>query len=428
MKVVILGSGVLGVTTAWYLAQEGHEVVVLEREAGPALETSFANAGQVSFGYSSPWAAPGVPFKAMKWLFEEHAPLAIRLDGSTFQLQWMWKMLMNCTEKAYHQNKGRMVRVSDYSREVLAQLRRDTGIQYEGRQQGTLQVFRSQKQMDAMAKDISVLKEMGVPFNVLDRAGCVAAEPALARVQDKIVGGLQLPEDETGDCQMFTTNLAKMCEEAGVVFHYGHSIERVKHDGRRVQSVVANGKEFTADHVVVALGSYSRAFLKELEITIPVYPMKGYSLTVPITNSDMAPVSTVMDETYKIAITRFDDRIRVGGMAELGGFDLSLNPKRRATLEMCVTDLFPEGGVAAEGEFWTGLRPMTPDGTPIMGGTKFENMSLNTGHGTLGWTMGPGSGKAMSDLISGKQPEIDMRDLSIQRYAKNGESLVVPFK
>lgn len=428
MQVVILGAGVLGVSTAWYLNQAGHEVTVIDRCEAVALETSFANAGQISPGYSAPWAAPDIPMKAIKWMMEEHAPLAIKLDGSLYQLSWMSKMLRNCTTDAYFTNKARMMRLAEYSRDMIKDLRHTTNIQYEGRQQGTLQVFRTQKQVDAMAKDVAVLKECNVPFNVLDRAGCVAAEPALAKVQDKIVGGLQLPNDETGDCQLFTTNLARLCADAGVKFLFEQNIEKIQHDGKRVTSIIANGQNVVADHFVVAMGSYSRQMVKDLGINIDVYPVKGYSLTVPITNPDAAPVSTVMDETYKIAITRFDCRIRLGGMAELSGFNLELNPKRRATLEMVANDLFPEGGDTKSAEFWTGLRPMTPDGTPIIGGSKFENLSFNTGHGTLGWTMCAGSGKVLADLISGKTPEIDATDLSLHRYAKKGQTLVVPFK
>ncbi len=417
MKVVILGGGVIGISTAYYLARSGCEVTVVERQSGPALETSFANAGQISPGYSAPWAAPGIPTKAIKWLFQRHAPLAIRADGSAFQLQWIAKMLSNCNEKSYATNKARMMRLAEYSRDCIMALRAETGIAYEGRQMGTLQVFRTQAQLDAMEKDIAVLKECNVPFNVVDREGIVKLEPALARVKDKLVGGLQLPNDETGDCQLFTTELAKLAAEQGVTFLWNESIVSLKNDGQKITGVETDKRTLQADHYVLALGSYSTALLKTVGIDAPIYPVKGYSLTVPITNSDAAPVSTVMDETYKVAITRFDQRIRVGGMAELAGFDLSLNPRRRETLEMVVGDLFPAGGNIPAAEFWTGLRPMTPDGTPIIGGSRFSNLSLNTGHGTLGWTMSAGSGKLLADLLTGKKPEISTDGLAISRYA-----------
>jgi D-amino-acid dehydrogenase len=415
MRVVVLGSGVVGVTSAYYLARAGHEVTVIDREAGPALETSFANAGQISPGYASPWAAPGVPMKAVKWMFQKHAPLAIRLDGTQFQLQWMWQMLQNCTSSRYAVNKGRMVRLAEYSRDCLQALRADTGIQYEGRTGGTLQVFRTQQQFDGAAKDIAVLKDANVPFELLSPDELARAEPALAATAHKLTGGLRLPGDETGDCQMFTTRLAALAEELGVTFRYNTPIDALAMAGGRIAGVQCGGEMVRADAFVVALGSYSTKFLADI-VKIPVYPLKGYSITAPIVNAAAAPVSTVLDETYKIAITRFDDRIRVGGMAEIVGFDKSLRQARRETLEMCVNDLFPGGGDTARASFWTGLRPMTPDGTPIVGRTPVSNLFLNTGHGTLGWTMSCGSGQLLADLMSGKQPAIQADDLSVHRY------------
>jgi D-amino-acid dehydrogenase len=415
MRVVVLGSGVVGVTSAYYLARTGHEVTVIDREAGPALETSFANAGQISPGYASPWAAPGVPLKAVKWMFQKHAPLAIRLDGTQFQLQWMWQMLQNCTSSRYAVNKGRMVRLAEYSRDCLQALRAETGIQYEGRTGGTLQVFRTQQQFDGAAKDIAVLQEANVPYELLSSAELAQAEPALAAVSHKLTGGLRLPGDETGDCQMFTTRLAALAEHLGVKFRYNTPIDALAMAGDRIAGVKCGEELVRADSLVVALGSYSTQFLSGL-VKIPVYPLKGYSITAPIVNEASAPVSTVLDETYKIAITRFDDRIRVGGMAEIVGFDKSLRQARRETLELCVNDLFPGGGDTSKATFWTGLRPMTPDGTPIVGRTPVANLFLNTGHGTLGWTMSCGSGQLLADVMSGKQPAIKADDLSVHRY------------
>jgi D-amino-acid dehydrogenase len=415
MRVVVLGSGVVGVTSAYYLARAGHEVTVIDREAGPALETSFANAGQISPGYASPWAAPGVPLKAIKWMFQKHAPLAIRLDGTQFQLQWMWQMLQNCTAERYAVNKGRMVRLAEYSRDCMQALRADTGIQYEGRTGGTLQVFRTQQQFDGAAKDIAVLKDANVPFELLTANEVARAEPALAATSHKLTGGLRLPGDETGDCQIFTTQLAAMAESLGVKFRYNTPIDALAMTSGRISGVKCGAELVSADAFVVALGSYSTQFLSGI-VKIPVYPLKGYSITAPIINAAAAPVSTVLDETYKIAITRFDDRIRVGGMAEIVGFDKSLRQARRETLEMCVNDLFPGGGETTKASFWTGLRPMTPDGTPVVGRTPVSNLFLNTGHGTLGWTMSCGSGQLLADLISGKQPAIQSGDLSVHRY------------
>ncbi|WP_175815760.1 D-amino acid dehydrogenase [Burkholderia diffusa] len=418
MRVVILGSGVVGVASAYYLARAGHEVTVIDREAGPALETSFANAGQISPGYAAPWAAPGVPLKAVKWMFEKHAPLAIRLDGTRFQLQWMWQMLRNCTAERYAVNKGRMVRLAEYSRDCLQALRADTGIQYEGRTGGTLQLFRTQQQLDGAAKDMAVLQEANVPFELLSPAELKNAEPALAAVSHKLTGGLRLPGDETGDCQLFTTRLAALAESLGVKFRYNTPIDALAIAGGKIAGVQCGSETVRADAYVVALGSYSTDFISNL-MKIPVYPLKGYSITAPIVDETAAPVSTVLDETYKIAITRFDQRIRVGGMAEIVGFDKNLRAARRETLEMCVNDLFPGGGDTSKATFWTGLRPMTPDGTPIVGRTPVSNLFLNTGHGTLGWTMSCGSGQLLADLISGKKPAIQADDLSVHRYLRD---------
>lgn len=418
MRVMVLGSGVIGTTSAYYLARAGFEVVVVDRQPAPAQETSFANAGQVSPGYASPWAAPGVPLKAIKWLLQKHAPLAIKLTGDVDQYLWMTQMLLNCTASRYAVNKERMVRLSEYSRDCLDELRAETGIDYEGRQLGTTQLFRTQAQLDNAAKDIAVLQQSGVPFELLDRAGIVRVEPALASVAGKLAGALRLPNDQTGDCQVFTTKLAEMARELGVEFRFGQDIQHLEFAGDQINGVMIDGKLESADRYVLALGSYSPQLLKPLGIKAPVYPLKGYSLTVPIADPAMAPSSTILDETYKVAITRFDQRIRVGGMAEIAGFDLSLNPKRRATLEMITNDLYPHGGDLQRAEFWTGLRPTTPDGTPIVGATAYRNLFLNTGHGTLGWTMACGSGRLLADLIARKRPQISAAGLDISRYSK----------
>ncbi|MGY8524865.1 D-amino acid dehydrogenase [Paracidovorax citrulli] len=425
MRVLVLGSGVIGVTSAWYLAKAGHEVTVIDREAGPALGTSFANAGQISPGYASPWAAPGVPLKAIKWMFQQHAPLSIRPDGTLFQLQWMWQMLRNCNAASYAVNKERMVRLAEYSRDCIRALRTETGIAYQGRQQGTLQVFRTAQQLEAASRDIAVLQDAGVPYELLSRDELARAEPALAAVHDKLAGGLRLPNDETGDCQLFTDKLAAMAQGLGVRFEYGRSIDSLITRGNAVVGAMVGGEPLTADLVVVALGSWSTQFVKAF-VDIPVYPLKGFSITVPMTDASRSPVSTVLDETYKVAITRFDDRIRVGGMAQIVGFDRSLDPAKRRTLEHVVTDLFPGAGDVAKASFWTGLRPMTPDGTPIVGPTPVKGLWLNTGHGTLGWTMACGSGKLLSDLVSGASPAIRADDLSVARYLHETRRHPVP--
>ena len=418
MKVLVLGGGVIGVSTAYYLARAGHEVELVDRQAGPALETSFGNAGEVSPGYSAPWAGPGVPIKAIKWMLMQHSPLVIwpLLDPD----MWRWgaAMLANCTERAYALNKSRMVPIAEYSRDCLKALRAETGIGYDDRAQGTLQLFRTQAQLDGIAKDVEVLQQYKVPFEVLDRAGFCRVEPALKLTQEKFVGALRLPNDETGDCFLFTNRLAEMASALGVVFRWNTRIDALGAEGGRVTTVRTAAGDMKADAVVLALGSYSPQLLRPLGIRIPVYPVKGYSITVPITDASGAPESTIMDETHKVAVTRLGDRIRVGGTAELGGFSTTLREPRRRTLEHVVTDLFPRGGDVSQATFWCGLRPMTPDGTPIVGGTPYANLYLATGHGTLGWTMAAGTGRVLADLISGRKPEIDLDGLTMARYPR----------
>ena len=413
MKVAVLGSGVIGVTSAWYLAQEGHEVVVIDRQPGPALETSFANAGEISPGYASPWAAPGIPQKAIRWLMMRHAPLILQPKVDSEMIGWLFAMLRNCTHARYAVNKARMVRLAEYSRERLIALRAETGIAYDERMQGTLQLFRTNKQLDGIAKDVAVLQAGGVPYEVLGRDQCVAVEPGLAAAREKIVGGLRLPGDETGDCFKFTGALAAMAAQCGVVFRYGEAMRSLVVDGQRIAGIETSHGLVTADRYVLALGSHSAAMLRPLGLKLPVYPVKGYSITVPVVDARRAPESTLMDESYKIAITRLGARIRVGGMAEISGYNNALPERRRATLVHSLTDLFAGAGDIDAATYWSGLRPMTPDGTPVIGATPYSNLFLNTGHGT----MACGSGRVIADLVSGIAPDIEASDLSIARYA-----------
>jgi D-amino-acid dehydrogenase len=417
MKVLVLGGGVIGVSCAYFLARAGHEVELVDRQSGPALETSFANAGEVSPGYSAPWAGPGVPIKAIKWMLMQHSPLVIwpLLDPA----MWRWgaAMLANCTARAYALNKSRMVPIAEYSRDVLKALRAETGIAYDDRAQGTLQLFRTQKQLDGIGGDVEVLQQYGVPFEVLDREGFCRVEPALRHTQHKFVGALRLPGDETGDCHAFTKRLAEMAAALGVQFRWNNRIQALQVGGGAITGVHTDTGLLQADKVVLALGSYSPKLLEPVGLRIPVYPVKGYSITVPITDTAHAPESTIMDETHKVAVTRLGDRIRVGGTAELAGYSLALREPRRATLEHVVTDLFPQGGDVSKASFWCGLRPMTPDGTPIIGPTPVQNLLLATGHGTLGWTMACGTGRVIADLVSGRKPEIDVSGLAMARYA-----------
>jgi D-amino-acid dehydrogenase len=419
MKVVVLGAGVIGVTTAWHLAKLGAEVVVLDRQTGPGLETSYANAGELSYGMTSPWAAPGVPQKAVKWLFMKRRPLFIWPLISPTMWKWGAQMLSNCNPERYAVNKARMVRVSNYSRDVMPELIAETGIEYDGREQGTLQLFRDEKSMKGSKADQDILAEFDSPFEVLDRDGCVAVEPALGRVREKFVGGLRLTADRTGDCRMFTIALAEKAAELGVEFRYGQTVKRIVTAGDKVEGIETDpaGME-TGDAYVCAMGSFAPMVLKPVGINLPIYPVKGYSVTLPVTDDAGAPQSTIMDETHKVAITRLGDRIRVAGTAEIAGYSGRLGPHATDTVKHVIGDLFPDGGDLEKAEGWTGLRPMTPDGTPVLGGTKYDNLFLNTGHGTLGWTMACGSARAVADVVMGRKPEIDFDGLTAARYGK----------
>lgn len=419
MKVVVMGAGVIGVTTAYYLARQGAEVIVLDRQVGPGLETSYANAGELSYGMTSPWAAPGIPVKALKWLFMKRRPLFIWPLISPAMWVWGLQMLRNCNEDRYRINKSRMVRISNYSRDVMPDLVSETGIEYDGRAQGTLQLFRTQKQLKASLADQEILAEFDSPFEVLDQDGCIAVEPALAAVRGKFVGGLRLTADRTGDCRMFTVALARKCAELGVEFQYGQSIRGIAIENGRVAGVETEvAGRITGDRYVCALGSYGPRVLNPIGVRLPVYPVKGYSVTLPVTDDALAPQSTIMDETHKVAITRLGDRIRVAGTAEIAGYSNRLGPHATDTVRYVIGDLFPKGGDLSKAEGWTGLRPMTPDGTPVLGPSRYDNLFLNTGHGTLGWTMACGSGRAVADVVLDRQPEIELDGLTAERYAR----------
>jgi len=416
LKIIVLGSGVIGVTSAWYLAQAGHEVTVIDRQPAAGMETSFANAGQVSPGMSAPWASPDTPRKAILWLLMHHRPLVLWPRPDAAMLAWGARFLKNCNAEAYARNKSRMVRLAEYSRDRLRDLRTLTNITYDDRQRGLLQLFRNQQQADHVTDDTAVLDRLQVPYSILTPKDCIAHEPALANVRGKFVGGLKLPGDETGDAHLFTQRLAALAQAAGVTFLYNTSVERLTTEAGQITGVVTSTGVFTADTYVLALGSFSPLLLKQAGINLPVYPVKGYSITLPVADEARAPQSTVMDETFKVAITRLGDRIRVGGTAELAGYSTSLRTPRRRTLEHSVNDLFPGAGDTKKATFWTGLRPMTPDGPPVIGPTKYKNLWLNTGHGTLGWTMACGSGALLADLISGRKPNIEHEDLALARY------------
>ncbi|OUJ07778.1 D-amino acid dehydrogenase [Acetobacter malorum] len=416
MKVIILGAGVIGVTSAWYLNSLGHEVTVVDRQPEPGLETSFANAGQVSPGYSTPWAAPGLPIKAMSWMMQRHSPLVIRKRIDFAMFRWIEQLLKNCNTHAYDINKGRMLRVAEYSRDCLDALREETGLTYDDRQRGLIQLFRTEKQIDKAHHDMKLLADSNIPHELLNVNQILEHEPGLSHARGLLKAGLYLPGDQSGDAHIFTQRLAKMAAAKGVTFLYDTTIKGMDAAADEVMSIRTSKGHLRADAYVVSMGSYSPLLLKPLGVHLPVYPVKGYSLTLPLTDESHAPLSTVNDETYKVAITRLGNRIRVGGTAELTGYNLRLSPDRRETLELSFSELFGGGDLSAA-TYWTGLRPCTPDGTPVVGPVpRFSNLWLNTGHGTLGWTMACGSGRLLADMIHGIKPEIPALDLSISRY------------
>lgn len=417
MNVVILGAGIAGVASAYYLNRAGHQVTVIDRATAVAEETSFANAGQLSFGYTTPWAAPNIPIKAAKWMLKEHSPLIIRPDGSLFQMRWMTMMLANCTDAAYARNQSRMMRISEYSRMLFDEFERETALQFDQRHLGTLHLFRDASGFAKHKTQMGVLDKFNVPYSVLNADDCFEHEPALAHMHDKIAGAFHLPNDSTGDCHLFTQKLAEICIQNGVRFEFGQTINHLETVGKRLRTVHTTQNEWQADVFLCALGSFSRLILNQIGLDLPIYPVKGYSITIPLNNADAAPQSTVLDETYKVALTRLGNRIRVGGMAELSGYTLQRPLMHRETLSKVANELFPNAGDTEKAEYWSGLRPMTPDSTPIIGRTRFENLFTNTGHGTLGWTMSLGSAKTIADLISSGKADIQTDDLGLSRYA-----------
>ena len=419
MRVLVLGSGVIGVASAYYLNRAGHEVAVVDRQPQPARETSYANGGQVSWSHASPWAAPGIPLKALKWVLRRHSPLVLRLRFDPKMWGWLLRMIGNCNESRYLVNKERMLRLARYSHACLQTLRAETGIEYQQGTRGTLQLFREQRDLDATARDAAMLEHLGIPCRAVDRAGCVALEPGLRAAQDRIAGGVHFSRDELGDCRLFTERLARLAQANGVRFVLATTIERLVHEDGRITHVVTDGGAMQADACVLALGSYSPRLVQPLGLRLPVIPVKGYSVTLPVINDHAAPQSTLTDETYKMVISRLGDRIRVAGTAELAGYDLSLPAGPMATLRFVIGDLFPGAGDLDRAEYWCGLRPMTPDNPPLLGATPYRNLYLNTGHGTLGWTMACGSGRVVADIVSGRTPEIDLSGLTLARCARS---------
>jgi len=393
MRIVVLGAGVVGVTCAWYLRQAGHEVQVLDRREGPGLETSFANGGQISADHAAPWAKPGVPLQALKWMTQEDAPLLFRLRADPAQWRWGLQFLRNCTAERFKENAARLQRLGRYSRAQLQDLRKDTGIQYDRVARGILVLYTEGRQFEPGMK---------TPDE------CVALEPALAPMKDRLVGGRMYPDDESGDAYKFTVGVAKLCEANGVAFEFAVDIEGFSREKEKITGIRTSKALVQADAYVLALGSYSPLLARPLGIDLPIYPLKGYSVTMPVKNPAAAWTVSLSDEAHKLVLSRLGDRLRIAGTAELNGYNTAINTVRCEAIVRRVMELFPGAGDPSRATYWAGLRPATPDNLPCVGRTKYPNLFLNTGHGTLGWTHACGSGRILADVVSGRATEIEI--------------------
>jgi D-amino-acid dehydrogenase len=418
MKIAVLGAGVVGATTAYFLAEAGHDVTVIDRRAGAGLETSFANGAQISACHAKPWAGPHTPLQAAKWMFEPDAPLLFR-PWRWDPALWSWglKFLRNCTTDRAAVNMDRTLRVALYSRDVLKALRQRTNLQYDQVPEGILHIYRSR---EAFAEGIETGKQLaalGLPQDVLTPEECVRVEPSLAHAaRTDLVGGLMSRDDESGDAHQFTVEIAKLAAAHGAKFRYGVTIKKLEAEDGRITRVITDQGDETPDAVVVSMGSYSPKIAAPLGLKLPVYPAKGYSISLEITNPAAAPTISITDESKFMVFSRLGNRLRVAGTAELSGWNLDLDQVRIAPLKRNAMSLFPEAAAYGNLNAWTGLRPTTPDSVPILGPTVYENLLLNTGHGTLGWTMACGSARVITDLIAGRAPEIDMEGLGLSRF------------
>lgn len=411
MHVVVMGSGLLGTASAWYLAKAGHRVTVVDRQPGAALETSFANGGQISVNHAEPWASPSAPLKVLKWLSQEDAPLLFRLRADPAQWAWGLKFLLECFPSRARKNTATILNLGLYSRAALQALRAETGIQYDHLTRGILHFYMDAKEFEGSLEAAQLIRDLGGDREVLNPRQCVEVEPALVHAEGQLVGGTYTATDETGNAQKFTVALAKLCTEQGVEFAFETSIEHIRTAGDRIESIRARDargetRDIAADAFVVALGSYSAAMLRPLGVSMPVYPAKGYSITVPIVRSDEAPFVSLTDNEYKIVFTRLGNELRVAGTAELNGYNTELNLVRCEALVKRARALFPNACDYSQPKMWTGLRPATPSNVPVIGRSRYANLYLNTGHGTLGWTHACGSGKAIAEIIDGHVPEV----------------------
>jgi len=411
MKVLVLGAGVVGVTTAWFLNKSGHEVTVLERRDAAGMETSFANGGQISVSHAEPWANPGAPLKLLKWLTREDAPLLFRLRPDLRQWLWGLSFLRECTAARTRHNIRQIVTLGLYSRATLQALRAETGIAYDHLTRGILHFYTSERELDAALEPARVMREHGCDIEMLTPDRCIAIEPALASARGILKGGSMTTSDESGDAHKFTQNLARLAAARGVKFLYGRCIAGLAREGDRIAGVRLEDEMLTADAYVVALGSYSPLLARTVGIGLNIYPAKGYSATVPVANAAKAYSVSLTDDEYKLVFSRLGDRLRIAGTAELNGYSTELNAVRCRALLRRTEALFPGVGDMERAQFWTGLRPATPSNVPYIGATRYPNLYLNTGHGTLGWTHACGSARALADIVSGREPEIDFEFL-----------------
>lgn len=412
MRIAVLGAGLAGVTTAWYLSRDGHDVVVVDRQPTAGLETSFANGGQISVSHPEPWATPAAPGLILRWFGQEDAPLLFRLRLDPAQWSWGLAFLRECTAARAQRNTDAIAHLAMYSRRCLIALREETGIAYDHAASGILHTFWTARDWAHAEPHARMLRAYGMQAEVADRARCFEIEPALSECQDTLFGGMHAPEDETGDALMFLEGLAAKCLSAGVQFRFEHTVEgltvadgRISHAQLRTPAGV--GESLTADAFVLALGSYSRRLVEPLGEDLPIYPVKGYSITLPRGEGAHTLRGSITDESRRIVLTRLGDRVRIAGTAELNGFDTSINPQRCEAILRRARQIVPHLGNLSEAQFWAGLRPSTPSNVPILGRARLTNLWLNTGHGTLGWTLGCGSSRALANLISGREPGVD---------------------
>ncbi|HTK01506.1 MAG TPA: D-amino acid dehydrogenase [Bordetella sp.] len=414
MKVIVMGAGVVGTATAWYLSQAGHEVTVLERNSGAARETSFGNGGQISVSHAEPWANPSAPLKLLKWLGREDAPLLFRLRADPDQWRWGWKFLLECPTKRSMHNMKQLLNLGTYSRASLQQLRQETGIDYDQLSKGILHYYTSKKEFDLALEPARVMRELGCERQVIDPDRVVELEPAMASIKQRLAGATYTSADESGDVHKFTTALADKAQAAGVRFRYGVRIQKLRTEGNalvgvEVASETGMYEVAKADAYVLAAGSFSPLLAKEIGIKLDIYPAKGYSATLPVLDAAKAPSVSLTDDEYKLVFSRFGDRLRIAGTAELNGYGLALNPVRCEAIVRRTLEVFPGMSRPELASYWAGLRPATPGNVPYIGKSKVQGLYLNTGHGTLGWTHGCGSGRALSELISGRRPDVDFQ-------------------